>query len=186
MVTLVSSCKLLQQGGEAAFLQPLVPANIVILSPCFTPGDVLLEQGAKDRAQLRSPLWPFTTRVAELDSWGHPGTAAQGHSPFQVGGNPHVGHLPAHSCNEREDNQPQPREGQALAPRAGHCPGSWAPWLVGKEAGGQGWGFSSSFHRPIGWQGAPGIRWRSLYLPCQSRGCFHLSTGRPNAGRCST
>lgn len=39
MVTLVSDRELLQQGGEAAFLQPLVPANRAILSPCFVPAE---------------------------------------------------------------------------------------------------------------------------------------------------
>lgn len=101
-------------------------------------------------SQGRSPAMLTTVALCHMsggagDSRDHPAPAAQGHSPFQVGSNPHVGHLPAHSCNEREDNQSLPREGWALALRAGHCPASWAPWHVGKEAGGQGWAFPPPF-----------------------------------------
>lgn len=66
----MSGRELLQQGGEAAFLQPLVPANTAILSPCFAPGDILLEQEVEDGPQPRSPPWPFATRAAELGTAG--------------------------------------------------------------------------------------------------------------------
>lgn len=46
MIALVSGWELLQQGGEAALLQSLVPANRVILSSCFVPP----EQGGEDGA----------------------------------------------------------------------------------------------------------------------------------------
>lgn len=118
------------------------------------------------------------------DSQGHPAPAAGGHSPFQVGSDPHVGQLPAHSCNLR--GQPvsvQRRTGISTKGRS-------LPWTEGSmawgktEAGGQAWCFSS-FPRLEGGDGPWESHRRSLYLPCQSRGCFHLSTGRPNAGRCS-
>ena len=86
--------------------------------------------GAGSRGQTPAALTTMALRHVSSGagaSWGHPAPAARGHSPFQVGSDPHVGHLPAHSCNEREDNQSLPREERAPAPRAGHRPGSWAP-----------------------------------------------------------
>lgn len=163
MVTLVSGGELLQQGGEAALLQPLVPANTAVLSPWWHQEPS--HRSRERRTGPRSPSWPFPLRQQ------------QRHSPFQVGSNPHVGHLPAHSCNGREDNQAlRQHQRQDIALGAG---------LRGEQAGGQGWGFSSSFCRPEGGKGLRESDGRSLYLPCQSQGCFHLSTGRPNAGRCS-
>lgn len=65
------------------------------------------------------------------------GTACRGHSPFQVGSNPHIGHLPAHSCNEREENQCLPEknrhwhQGQITALGAG-LHGTWGKRQKGK------------------------------------------------------
>lgn len=181
MVTLVSGRELLQQGGEAAFLQPLVPANRAILSPRFAPAPSC--RSSEPRTELghalRHGLSP-RKRCGAGDGQGHPVPAAGGHSPFQVGGDPHIGHLPAHSCKGREDNQALPIKGQP--PSTGQRPGRWAPWHAAKRQEGKPGLLPLSRDRR-------GLRnlmgGRSLYLPCQSRGCFRLSTGRPSAGRCS-
>lgn len=119
MVALVSGRELLQQGGEAAFLQPLVPANTATLS---------LASCSETSHWMALTIMPHAT--PHLES----------HSPFEIGSYPHVGHLPAHACKEREDNQPLPRQGWAPEPRAAHHPLSRAPRHIGKQSGGQGWG----------------------------------------------
>lgn len=119
MVALVSGCELLQQGGEAAFLQPLVPANTDTLSLTSC-------SETSHRMARMEPGHAYYRAPRQQRSWGQPEATPchhlEGHSPFEVGSYPHVGHLPAHSCNEREDNQSLPRQGWALEPRAAHHP----------------------------------------------------------------